>query len=537
MAPDVEKTVGRCRNNGGLVAGFGKARREGPNSGDEGARSSSSTARAGEVVSRRGRVGRSGAFPVVAAVLATGSWLVVPVTGAGADSVCTPIPVVELKCSEWIATYDHQGGHTSDADGEDRARAIAIAPDGSRVFVSGGSRDPATDEDFSTVALNPVTGEQLWVARHDEGLAEYATEIVVSADSNRVYVTGSHHSRRVVWSQLTVAYDASTGEELWHDLVGRGAGWDLAVSRDGTRLYVTGQEGTVAYDTATGQRLWIAEDGPQDPLGRTVGVSADGTLVYVAGGLGVAAYHAGLSEDGHLPIWAGKRVWMTQLFDVHDLHLSADGSRLYVTGGTDGGVGTAALDAASGEPLWQQTEASGLGPAVLAVSSADGHERVFTAAAVSQSPTLTSQDFRAIAYEGVSGDALWREQFDMGTHIDRFPSVATSADGERVYLVGTSSRPTGWVDYETQDPDTWTVALEAGSGDRLWLARYNGGDTSGGRVAGGRRRCCAGFRPRLHGGDSLARSGSPQRLQRYGLRFDRLLPLSSLFHPVGAPLV
>jgi len=76
----------------------------------------------------------------------------------------------------------------------------------------------------------------------------------------------------------TIAYDAASGDRLWvarYDGPGHtnDSAYGLAVSPDGTRLYVTGGSATianhsddyatVAYDTATGKRLWVARyDGP-----------------------------------------------------------------------------------------------------------------------------------------------------------------------------------------------------------------------------------------------------------------------------------
>jgi DNA-binding beta-propeller fold protein YncE len=140
----------------------------------------------------------------------------------------------------------------------------------------------------------------LWVARYKslgKVIGNTAFSLAVSPDGKRVYVTGkSEASRRFYLDYATVAYDAASGAGLWVARYnGPGNGLDaarsLAVSPDGTRVYVAGTSfgssldyATLAYDAASGKRLWLARyDGNGWDAARSLAVSPDGARVYVTG--------------------------------------------------------------------------------------------------------------------------------------------------------------------------------------------------------------------------------------------------------------
>jgi outer membrane protein assembly factor BamB len=88
------------------------------------------------------------------------------------------------------------------------ARAIAASPDGSKVFVFGHSRPPNTNtEEYTTIAYNPGTGAQLWVANFaNRGTANFASAMAVSPDGSKVFVTGTEGlGHRAI---ATVAYQS-----------------------------------------------------------------------------------------------------------------------------------------------------------------------------------------------------------------------------------------------------------------------------------------------------------------------------------------
>jgi len=61
----------------------------------------------------------------------------------------------------WVERYDGLG------NGDDVARNLAVSPDGSRVFVAGDSVGPSGDRDYGTVAYDASTGTQLWGMAYD----------------------------------------------------------------------------------------------------------------------------------------------------------------------------------------------------------------------------------------------------------------------------------------------------------------------------------------------------------------------------------
>lgn len=152
----------------------------------------------------------------------------------------------------WVSRYN------GPANKNEGGGSIAVTPNGDKVFVTGTSEGPTLEkEDYATLGYNAATGAQLWVKRYsgptdgdDNGAA-----VAVSPDGAKVYVTGWSSSGGMNHDYATVAYSAGTGAQMW---VGRynssGDGTDdaksLAVSPIGT-VFVTGESGgqyaTVAY--------------------------------------------------------------------------------------------------------------------------------------------------------------------------------------------------------------------------------------------------------------------------------------------------
>src|SRR5437867_1300392 len=87
-------------------------------------------------------------------------------------------------------------------------------------------------------------GSVLWLSRyHGSAVSGHdANAIAVSPDGTHVFVTGATGSRGIDWA--TLAYDASSGSPLWkrrYDRQGReDESFALTTSPDGTRVYVTG---------------------------------------------------------------------------------------------------------------------------------------------------------------------------------------------------------------------------------------------------------------------------------------------------------
>jgi hypothetical protein len=219
-------------------------------------------------------------------------------------------------------TYQGGGYHTAAYDASDgtvrwsssyqvasdyncgTATSLGMSPDGSTVFVTGygGSRDGSYMFGSGTVAYDALTGTQLW-ARQDDDIRVLAGDTVVSLgvrpDGSKVFVLRNDCAQYPSCPFATVAYDASTGNRLWvsrYDGGGRGYAMDLAVSPDGSAVFVTGPESLpcfapctisqadaplVAYDAETGNERWAATYA--DNLGWALAVRPDGSSVYLAG--------------------------------------------------------------------------------------------------------------------------------------------------------------------------------------------------------------------------------------------------------------
>ncbi|MPZ27079.1 MAG: S8 family serine peptidase [Micromonosporaceae bacterium] len=245
----------------------------------------------------------------------------------------------------WLARYDGPGSTL------DSAEALGVSPDGGTVFVTGASQlGGSFTEDYATVAYDAVTGAQRWAARYDGPAAgvDRAEALGVSPDGSRVLVTGGSAGVDTGADYATISYDPATGDQQWvarYDGLpgGSDAASAVSVSPDGAGVVVTGGSsgdyGTVAYDVATGAQRWAARyDGPVGgpDVAAAIGTSPDGSEVFVTGNsVGVSFDFATLAYDAA----TGEQHWQARYNGpVNDgdagtaLAVSPDGSRVLVTG-------------------------------------------------------------------------------------------------------------------------------------------------------------------------------------------------------------
>jgi DNA-binding beta-propeller fold protein YncE len=153
----------------------------------------------------------------------------------------------------WVKRYNGPG------DRDDGANSLAVSPDGSAVFITGFSFGTTTHADYATVAYDPSTGARLWVKRYNGpgDTADVARSLAVSPDGSKVFVTGGSDGIGTGPDYATVAYDPSTGTRLWvkryNDPASRDdQAYSVGVSPDGSKVFVTGFSiGTTSYDYAT----------------------------------------------------------------------------------------------------------------------------------------------------------------------------------------------------------------------------------------------------------------------------------------------
>jgi len=253
-----------------------------------------------------------------------------------------------------------------------------VSPDGSTVFVTGESSGGPTGKDYLTVAFAAATGRLLWAARYNLSFRDSARTLSVSPDSSAVFVSGYSVSDTNLDIE-TIAYDAATGEQLWKSRYDGPRHQEdqanaMAVSPDGSRVYLTGfSEGsnrardivTLAYRASSGALAWVRRyNGPADSHdnGKAIAVSRDGSRVFVTG------YRKGHQDrDAETIAYssADKRLWLRAYNGPADdldqgtaIGVSPDGKQVFVAGFRTGGVFdhdyvTLSYRASSGDPRWE----------------------------------------------------------------------------------------------------------------------------------------------------------------------------------------
>ncbi|MGH2966070.1 MAG: PQQ-binding-like beta-propeller repeat protein, partial [Solirubrobacterales bacterium] len=299
--------------------------------------------------------------------------------------------------------------------------ALAVSPDGGKVFVTGSSDGSTSGSDYATVAYDASTGARLWVKRYDGPAkgADYSLDLGVAPNGSAVFVTGYSDglaSSTSPQDYATVAYDASSGAQIWakrYDGPGhRGdSGFALAVGPGGGRVFVTGRSygssttgydyATVAYNAATGMRLWVRRydgpgSGPGGDTARDVGVSPNGSTVFMTGdslgSTGSADYATvAYSTSTGATHWVKRYSGPGNRNDLaFALGVSLDGSALFVTG-------------------------------------------------YSWASTTSSYDYATLAYGASEGASRWARRYNGPTNGDDFAgALGVSPDGSRLFVTGGS---------------------------------------------------------------------------------------------------
>lgn len=469
--------------------------------------------------------------------------LQVPTASATAPEMeaCVLILGVNDRCPTWAAAYDNPEGDSAGSE-VDWARDVALDPLGTRLFVTGQSWDNRTGgfmgqgrapggNDVATLALDPDTGERLWVNRYDGPSSFWDTpsDLEVSPDGRTVYVVGVQEQEivdltYVVGEYLVLALDAETGEQRWSasyqdsgDGIYLSQANDVAVSPDGREIYVTGQSGdafpsgqdwdltTVAYDAASGERLWVAQrtsalyvsgsirKSPDVAL--AVAVDPSGKRVYVTGhehgGQDINHYrYVTIAYEASDPQHLGETVWTATYDEGGDsrrmaraLAVSPDGSTVLVAGEQDyvdnpglepdaSAFGTVAYDAATGEQRWARAWKVPDTTTVRlhvpdSIVVSPDGTRAFVSGGSSGAIGL-SDSFATVAYDIVTGAKLWEKAWDApATRQTTLRAAALSPDGSRLYLTGVA-----YPGSPLKGGEFATVALDTSAGTVAWAARY-----------------------------------------------------------------
>jgi hypothetical protein len=136
--------------------------------------------------------------------------------------------------------------------------SLGLSPDGSQVFVSGDDCADHPDCDFATMSLDTATGERQWLSGYDGGGRGYEQDLAVSPDGSSVFITGQESLpcySDCVFSGVNaplVAYDAQSGDERWATVYPENYGQALAVSPDSASVYLVGSFATSTASARTG---------------------------------------------------------------------------------------------------------------------------------------------------------------------------------------------------------------------------------------------------------------------------------------------
>jgi subtilisin family serine protease len=456
------------------------------------------------------------------------------------------VPMADDWAEDWNAEYKFDGPGTSRS-----LRGSAMSPDGKQIFLYG-TKDftEGTDEvpELIVMAVDATTGEKMWVAEKPVSYVSSVGRagIAVAPDGSKIYVTQNvYDPDRSQVDSLTVALnntppqqtgDPKLGEQLWqarYEGVGLVANtWPgdvtrIAASPDGDTVVIAGNklepkgDGpcrlpvstyctasilTVAYDAATGEQSWVARHkGPttEFDLAGDIVFSPDGELAFVSGSLALdqdertditIAYE--VNGDGK-----GQARWVSQQ-GIHPSNsqvphtvMGRDGKRLFVTGtivadreGSDWRMETRALDVATGDLLWSKqftaadygfrpghTEPNRTYPGGGITVSPD-NDLVFVTGEHCEGGSCTgAHAIVTVAYDPATGEERWHQIHEsngyplrLGRAVPMGVAVVASPDGSQVYVAGACC----WSTEAPETGDQTVLAYDADTGELLATARH-----------------------------------------------------------------
>ena len=397
-----------------------------------------------------------------------------------------PSGATQLAATLWSKRYTRPGN--------DFATDLGVSPDGSKVFVTGRSDGPTSGYDYATVAYDASTGATLWSKRYTGpgDHSDYASALGVSPDGSKVYVTGSRAGSTGGFDYATVAYDASTGVKLWVKRYnGPGNGGDearaLGVSLDGSEVFVTGISGpltvydwdyaTVAYDASTGAELWVKRYSVENEIAYATAlvVSTDSSQVFVTGyterrfrgsRYATVAYDASTGAEQWVMRYSGPSSGSER---PTALGVSPDGSQVFVTGFSEGSTNpvdddyaTVAYDASTGAQLWARRYTRLGNDIARALGVSPDGSKVFVTG--DSEGSATHFDYATVAYDAATGAKLWVRHYTRPGYEGAL-ALGMSPDGSDVFVTGYTEGSTSGYDYAT-------VGYDASTGAKLWVRRY-----------------------------------------------------------------
>ena len=460
------------------------------------------------------------------------------------EGQCVQLPSDGSRCPAWGHGWFHPGGDNGDCANNNVPQNEVAGATG--VYVTGWACD-AQDKrkptgewipgnDAFTVAYN-LDGSVRWVARFNgpgaaqDAIGDEGRGIALSPSGDRLYVTGAQNEGlggtstdfRFVGDILTVAYDTTTGAQVWSatyhgPAVGPDMAEQAAVSDDGQRVFVVGESQaadlpsgksggseavTISYVASTGQQDWVSRfrvpgSNRNNAIG-TSSIAVRGSRLYTSGtyGLGAPTYGGGyevLAIEDDRVAHAGVQLWSAlsaQSLGFHPARsaLAATPNGIFLAGTESSAVAppsscppqqtsgaanaefaTVRLDPETGALRWRKSYAGQTGGnnGAQGLATNTSGSRVFVAGQASGPAPSCAVSIATVAYDGTTGEQVWSDyQAPLaGTSPQGFAITATP-DGTRVYVAG--------LEYHLETlgyrGDSRVLAYDA-AGALLWSGRY-----------------------------------------------------------------
>lgn len=435
---------------------------------------------------------------------------------------CTLLGTSALEsCEGWSASAD--GGMSLDDSGD----AVTLSPDGSVLYVAGTATYSTKDSDVSVHAFDTSDGALLWNATYGgAGTSSYKGDfgraIAVAPDGSAVYVTGALYSSAATGFDYVILAYSSAGARQWAATYhgnGNPTLTDdpaaLAVTPDGRTLLVTGQSygpkgsdgfttsydwATQAYDAATGSLLWTTRTDlglHESDQPYAMAISPDGAFVALTGKTSNTTVNGVQMTTLVLDVATGAEAWRVHFNDWSNRYdqgaaiaISPDSQTVYAAG--EGYNSTTrvdsvvlAYDAATGAQQWMNRYAAtgvlSARPKAMATSP-DGATLYVTAESYGEDAS-TLLDYSTYALSAATGARLWLAEFEgpgvvgssAGAGNDYPASLAATPDGAQVVVTGR-----GYLNMT--DSRIMTVSYAATTGAESWRVvdeTFTGGDSRG----------------------------------------------------------
>lgn len=365
--------------------------------------------------------------------------------------------------------------------------AAAIAVDNKRLFVAGFVS--TNNGDLLVRAYDRKTGSLLWHVQYDRA-NQPDNALAITTGAGQVFVAGLAADASGMADFLVQAYDGKTGTLLWQDQHDVSGNWDVAtavVFRSG-RVFVAGQAMMPgnnsdflvrAYDAKSGQLLWhdqVDKSGGSNAFDIASAITVDSNRVFAVGYVTNQAGHYDFYARGYdaksgTVLWENQRQTNTVSFDRAHAVTAANG-RVFAAGDTSDvnsgntNILVRTFDAASGQLIWE-TYYDHAGFYDMVVSIVEHNGRLFTAGQVRVSVGVS--DFFVQAYEATTGEILWQDQYDISGSGDDARAI-TAASGF-VFAVGG-----GW--NTANNTDALVRIYDAATGVLQWQDQFNKNDGS-----------------------------------------------------------